>query len=99
MVQMIGYRHFNLRGYEERKLDEVRKVIMAEMREPSRLYIKFKSLAGDNKSREDLFSRLHLTQLEEAITLLATDEKSKSEKHGQKLFVDAVILRLLKTLM
>ena len=99
MVQMIGYRHFNLRRYEEGKQDEVRKVIMAEMRELSRLYIKFQSLAGDDKSIEDMFSRLHLAQLEEAITLLATDEKSKTEKHGQKLFVDAVILRSLKTLM
>jgi hypothetical protein len=32
-ITMIGYRHYNLRRHEDTKQDEVRKVVMTEMRE------------------------------------------------------------------
>ena len=92
-IQMIGYRHFNLRRHEVGKQDEVRKVVMAEMQELSRLFNIFKSLSGE-RSGEDMFTRKHLPELEEAIQMLVTNEEDKTQKHGQKLFIDAIILRL-----
>ena len=41
-----------------------------------------------------MFTRKHLPKLEEAIQMLVTNEEDKTEKHGQKLFIDAIILRL-----
>jgi chorismate mutase len=97
-IKVIGYRHFNLRRHETGKQDEVRKVVMAEMRELAKLLQTFKSLCNTEKTVEDMFSRPHLPDLIQSIQLLTTDEDTKVEKHGQKLFIDAVILRSLKTL-
>lgn len=100
-VKMIGYRHFNLRRHEEEKQDEVRKVVMAEMRELSRLFVQFQFLSGTERTVEDMFSRDHLPELVEAVQQLVKIENVSSdrkEKHGQKLFLDAVILRSVKTL-
>ena len=97
-IRLIGYRHFNLRRHEVGKQDEVRKVVMAEMRELAKLFQTFQSLCGTQMTVEDMFSRPHLLDLVQSIQLLTTDEDKKVEKHGQKLFIDAVILRSLKTL-
>jgi len=91
-IKMIGYRHFCLRRHETGKQDEVRKVVMAEMRELAKLYQAFKDLVAV----EDMFARANLAELVEAINSVATN--NGQEKHGQKLFIDAVILRSVKTL-
>ncbi|XP_061182956.1 uncharacterized protein LOC133191225 [Saccostrea echinata] len=94
-IKLIGYKHFNLRRHEEGKQDEVRKIIMAEMRELSKLFFCFKNLSSEHCTVEDLFRREHLPDLIEALQQVTTD---KQEKHGQKLFLDAVLLRSVKTL-
>lgn len=40
-IKLVGYRHFNLRRHEEGKQDEIRKTIMAEMRELTKLFFCF----------------------------------------------------------
>lgn len=97
-IKLIGYKHFNLRRHEEGKQDEVRKTIMAEMRELSKLFFCFRSLSGsEERMVEDMFRREHLLDLVEALKQLTTTS-DKQEKHGQKLFLDAVLLRSVKTL-
>lgn len=100
-VKLIGYRHFNMRRHENSKQNEVRKVVMAEMRELSRLYLTFQEISGSPKSVESMLTRENLPDLREAIErMVALDkpEAGRKEKHGQKLFLDAVILRSVKTL-
>lgn len=87
-----------MRRHEEGKQDEVRKTIMAEMRELSKLFFCFRSLSGsEERMVEDMFRREHLLDLVEALKQLTTTS-DKQEKHGQKLFLDAVLLRSVKTL-
>ena len=45
-----------------------------------------------------MFQRQNLPDLEQSIQQLGTKDNHEG-KHGQKLFLDAVILRALKTLM
>lgn len=98
-IKMIGYRHFNLRRHECNKQDEVRKNVMAEMRELSRLFVQFQLISGSDRTVEEMFSRDHLLELIEAINeMVKTDDSSRREKHGQKLFIDAIILKSIKTL-
>jgi hypothetical protein len=94
-IIVVGYRHFNLRRHEEGKEDEVRKVVMSEMRTLARLYSEFQGKCG-GKTVEDMLSRKHLEDLCSAITTLTTEDKS--EKHGSRQNFDAVILRSVKTL-
>ena len=102
IIQLIGYRHFNLRRHEAGKENEVRKVVMSEMRELSRLYIKFKDRKPASTSAEDMFSRDNLQELvdtiQELVSKPGTMEENTNEKHGLKLFIDSIILRSIKTL-
>ena len=95
-IKLIGYRHFNLRRHEEGKQDEIRKTIMAEMRELTKLFFCFQNLSCENRTVEDMFCREHLLDLVEALEHMTTS--NNQEKHGQKLFLDAIILRSVKTL-
>ncbi|XP_053376994.1 uncharacterized protein LOC123549558 [Mercenaria mercenaria] len=97
-IQIIGYKHFNMRKHEEGKADEVRKVVMSDMRELARLFLKFQEITGEEKTFEDMFKREHLQDLAEAIQKMVT-KSDKTEKHGLKLLLDAIILRSIKTLM
>ncbi|XP_060582162.1 uncharacterized protein LOC132738621 isoform X2 [Ruditapes philippinarum] len=96
IIIMIGYRHFNLRRHENGKEDEVRKVVMSEMRSLARLYSEFE-MHCTGKTVEDMLSRTHLEDLCEAVNTL-TKRENNSEKHGLKLHLDAVILRSVKAL-
>jgi hypothetical protein len=100
-IKMIGYRHYNLRRHEISKQNEVRKVVMAEMRELSKLYVTFKDISGSHKSVESMFTRDNLQDLVEAVQQSVTvknDDQERGEKHGQKLLLDAIILRSIKSL-
>jgi len=59
---MIGYRHFCLRRHASGKQDEVRKVVMAEMRELAKLYQAFKDLVGGEATVEDMFAIANLAE-------------------------------------
>ena len=96
-IQLIGYKHFCLRRHGEGKDDEVRKVVMSDMRELSRLYLTFQEIIGDTVSVEDMFKRENIQDLQDAIEKMVTKE-DKSEKYGLKLLLDAIILRTIKTL-
>ncbi|XP_060557541.1 uncharacterized protein LOC132717962 isoform X2 [Ruditapes philippinarum] len=98
ILQIIGYKHFNMRRHEEGKGDEVRKVVMSDMRELARLYLTFSEIIGEQKAIEEMFTREHLQDLADAIEKMVT-RKDKTEKYGLKLLLDAVILRSIKTLM
>ena len=97
IVKMIGYRHFCLRKHEIGKQDEVRKTVMAEMRELTKLFLHFKKLTNEEKSVEEMFDRENLSELVDAVQQLVKIDDNK-EKHGQKLFLDAIILRSVKAL-
>ena len=97
-IKLIGYRHFSLRRHEDGKRDEIRKVVMAEMRELARLYLKFIEIIGEDKEVEEMFSRDNLQELVDAIKSMVEVDGKKIEKHGTKLYLDAVILRSIKTL-
>lgn len=97
-IQIVGYKHFNMRRHEEGKADEVRKVVMSDMRELARLYLTFTEIIGEEKTFEDMFTREHLQDLADAIQKMVT-RTDKTEKYGLKLLLDAIILRAIKTLM
>ena len=65
------------------------------MRELAKLYIAFSSISDEDVTVEDLFKREHQTHLAETITRRVSKCENK-EKHGQKLFLNAVILRSVK---
>ena len=77
----MGYRHFCLRRSETSKIHEIRKSVMAEMRELARLFLNFQSLLKKDVT-EDMFYRDHLPNLLEAIEQMVASEKG-AEKHGQ----------------
>ena len=58
-IEIIGYRHFNLRRHEHGKEVEVKKVVMAEMRAISGLYLKFQEVRDTNILFELVFEREH----------------------------------------
>ena len=103
LIIQIGYRHFNLRRHEISKRDEIRKIVMTDMREIARLFIVFRRLSENNDSCvEDMFSRENLKQLIEAIQDMVeverTENQEKKEKHGLKLMLDSIIMRSIKAL-
>lgn len=65
-LKLIGYRHFNLRRHEDGKQDEVRKVVMAEMRELGKLFLTFQNLTSTDNIVEDMLKRENLNELVEA---------------------------------
>ena len=91
-IQLIGYKHFNMRRHEEGKEAEVRKVIMSDMRELARLYLVFKEINGETSDVEDMFLRHNIQDLADA-TERMTMQDGQGEKHGLKLLLDAIILR------
>ncbi|WAQ93515.1 hypothetical protein MAR_005986, partial [Mya arenaria] len=101
-IKTVGNRHFNLRRHEQSKQVELRREVMSEMRILARLFLVFKNLVPEEVTVESMFSRIYLTELREAIQILSIKESCdaiKSEKHGLKLLVDAVILRSIKSPM
>nr|XP_022287160.1 uncharacterized protein LOC111099929 isoform X5 [Crassostrea virginica] len=102
-IKLIGFRHFNLRKHEKGKENEVKRVVMAEMRELARLFLTFCEISGESEtnSLEIMFSRNNLQDLYEAIqqqVSIVDDKMERKEKHGQKLFLNAIILRSIKAL-
>lgn len=67
MTKRTGYRPFNLRCHQEGKQNEVRKEIMMDMRELSKLFLKFQSVCGSDKTVEDMFDKDNLTDLIDCI--------------------------------
>lgn len=102
-IKTVGYRHFNLRRHEQTKQVELRREVMSEMRILGRLFLVFKDLVEEEVSVDSMFSRMYLSELREAIQHMSMKEPSedqiKSEKHGLKLMIDAIILRSIKSLM
>jgi hypothetical protein len=96
-IKLIGYRHYNLRRHEEGKQDEVRKTVMSEMRELAKLFFAFQNLSSERRTVEDMFRREYLSDLVEALEKNVTTA-DKQEKHGLKLFLDAILMRSIKTL-
>lgn len=69
---------------------------MVEMRELTKLFFCFQNFSCKNRRVEDMFCRKHALDLVEALQQMTTS--NNQEKHGQKLFLDAIILRSVKTL-
>ena len=98
IVKMFGYNQFCLRKQEGGQLDEVKKTVMSEMRELTKLYFQFKQLTStEETSVEDMFDKKNVTVLVRAVQQLIMTEDNKV-KYGTKLFVNAVILRVSKAL-
>ena len=77
--------------------------VVTEMREPSRLYIKFKERKPASTLVEDMFSRDSLEGLVDTIQDMVSKptgrmENNVQEEHGLKLFIDSIILPSIKTL-
>lgn len=103
IIKLIGFSHFNLRRHETGKENEVKRVVMAEMRELARLYLTFCDISGESETNsvETMFNRSHLQDLYDAIdqqVSIVDDHTERKEKHGQKLFLNAIILRSIKAL-
>ena len=63
IVQVIGYKHYLARKAECSKINEVRKEIMMEMRELTRLFFCFQSLNETAVTFEDMFTRGKLSMI------------------------------------
>lgn len=50
IIKLIGFKHFNLRRHETGKENEVKKVVMAEIRELARLNLIFCDISGDSET-------------------------------------------------
>ncbi|KAJ8321148.1 hypothetical protein KUTeg_001273 [Tegillarca granosa] len=80
--QRVGFPHFNLRRHEESKQDEVRKLVMSEMRELARLFLIFRTTIAHSESvtAESMFSRQYLSELRQSV-----DELVKKEEINKKI--------------
>ncbi|XP_053389498.1 uncharacterized protein LOC123565665 [Mercenaria mercenaria] len=96
-IQAIGYRHYCSRRVEISKQNEVRKEIMGEMRELARLFITFKELSDTPVAFTDMFTRLKLKTLREAIEKMCENEDN-TEKIGLKQNLDAYLKKSIKYL-
>jgi hypothetical protein len=94
---LIEYRHYCLRKHEDGKQDEVCKIVKTEMRKLAKLFIEFMTLFSCERTGEDIFKCLYLSDLIKVIQNTVSVDKH-TEKHGQQLMIDAVILRSLKTM-
>lgn len=56
-IQAVGFRHYCTRRPEKSKIVEIRREVMAEMRELGRLYLCFQSLTSSEVTFEDMFTR------------------------------------------
>ncbi|XP_062576294.1 uncharacterized protein LOC134238193 isoform X2 [Saccostrea cucullata] len=97
IIQTIGYKHFLARKSESSKFNEVRREVMMEMRELSRLFLCFQSLAEEEVTFQDMYERNYLTTLKEAFTSLCTGEEE--EKHGLKVNLNSIFQRSIKILL
>ena len=57
LIKLIGYRAFCSRRHEVGKFNNVRKEVMTEMRELTRLYLRFLTIVGHEVSLEQMFQR------------------------------------------
>lgn len=62
MIKLIGFRYFNLRRYEIGKENEVKRVVMVEMRELVWFYLIFCDISGELEINfvEIMFNRSYL---------------------------------------
>ncbi|XP_065926614.1 uncharacterized protein [Magallana gigas] len=97
IVQTIGYKHYLARRSESSKTTEVRREVMMEMRELSRLFFCFKSIAEEELSFEEMYERNHLSTLKEAFSTLCTGEEG--EKYGLKMNLNSIFQRSIKILL
>ena len=96
ILQTIGYKHYLARRVESSKSTEVRREVMMEMRELTRLFLCFKSLSEDDVTFEDLYERNYLQTLKEAFNTLCTGEEG--EKYGLKVNLNSIFQRSMKIL-
>ncbi|XP_065932684.1 uncharacterized protein [Magallana gigas] len=97
IVQTIGYKHYLARRSESSKTTEVRREVMMEMRELSRLFFCFKSIADEELPFEEMYERNHLSTLKEAFSTLCTGEEG--EKYGLKMNLNSIFQRSIKILL
>ena len=99
VICIVGYRHYMYRKHDTSKRCELRKAIMAEMRELARLFFEFQKQADTDVTTFDMFKREHLNTLLDAIdTMTRRDDVDKPEKHGLKLNLNAVLMKSIATL-
>ncbi|KAJ8321248.1 hypothetical protein KUTeg_001199 [Tegillarca granosa] len=96
IIQVIGYKHYLARKADSSKINEVKREVMMEMRELSRLFICFQSVSDVSVTFEDMYKREHLTMLEEAFNKLCMSEDG--EKHGLKVNLNSIFQRSAKIL-
>ncbi|XP_046559508.1 uncharacterized protein LOC124268559 [Haliotis rubra] len=94
LIQQVGYRHFCLKKSEISEKEEEKKCPMTEMRELSRLFLRFKTVCTEPVTPEDMFFRTNLPNLREAIEM-HTQEENGQEKQELKVNLNAIILRSL----
>ena len=105
IIQQVGYRHYCLRKSQTSKQVAVRKSVMQEMRELARLLIKFREIAREEEGlecelgMEEMLSRVRLPILRQGIDELTADsEKDDQEKYGQKLGMNNILTRTIKSM-
>ncbi|KAJ8307819.1 hypothetical protein KUTeg_014602 [Tegillarca granosa] len=85
IIQVIGYKHFLARKAVSSKINEVKREVMMEMRELSRLFICFQSVSDVSVTFEGIYQREHLTMLEEALNKLCMSEDGENMKSAKIL--------------
>jgi hypothetical protein len=78
-------------------MEEIRKRVMSEMRELSRLFLEFQSVSHEAVTTEDMFTRKYKENLFTAIENLA-EKPDGGEKHGLKLHINAIMQRAIKSM-
>ena len=58
---------------------------MMEMRELTRLFIRFRDLSSKEVEVESMYERVNLTVLTDAMNQMCENEDGKTEKHGLKI--------------
>jgi hypothetical protein len=97
-IQLIGYKHFCSRKVDVSKSKEVKREIMMEMRELTRLFLRFKEFMDDDCILEDMYDRKNLNILVDAINKLCECEDTQGEKHGLKVNLNGIFQKSIKTL-
>lgn len=96
IVQIIGYTRYCARRAESSKINEVRKEIMTEMRELTRLFFHFRIISPSDVSVEDMYKRKHIKDLKMAMNTMCEGNNEGEEKHGLKLNIHATFQKSLK---
>lgn len=91
-IQMIGYKHFCSRQVEVSKSKEVKREVMMEMRELTRLFLSFKDIKGEPCCFQEMYNRKNLDLLVEALNKLCAyeSEEQEGEKYGLKVNLNGI---------